>query len=61
MNLTIDGQTVKTSLGTLVIDAAKRAGIGIPSITYDEGLTLQGACRMCLVEVREPVNRSHTC
>jgi NADH-quinone oxidoreductase subunit G len=53
MKLTIDGKTVEASPGTLVIDAAKRAGIGIPSFCYYEGLTLQGACRLCLVEVEK--------
>ncbi|MEO8132079.1 MAG: 2Fe-2S iron-sulfur cluster-binding protein, partial [Bryobacteraceae bacterium] len=53
MKLTIDGRTVEASPGTLVIDAAKGAGIGIPSFCYHEGLTLQGACRLCLVEVEK--------
>jgi NADH-quinone oxidoreductase subunit G len=53
MKLTIDGKMVEASPGTLVIDAAKRAGIGIPSFCYYEGLTLQGACRLCLVEVEK--------
>ncbi len=39
--------------GTLVIDAAKTAGIEIPAFCYYEGLTLQAACRMCLVEVEK--------
>jgi NADH-quinone oxidoreductase subunit G len=44
---------VQAPPGTLVIDAAKRAGIEIPSFCYYEGLTLQAACRMCLVEVEK--------
>ena len=39
--------------GTLVIEAARRAGIEIPAFCYYEGLTLQAACRMCLVEVEK--------
>jgi NADH-quinone oxidoreductase subunit G len=38
---------------TLVIDAAKTVGIEIPAFCYYEGLTLQAACRMCLVEVEK--------
>ena len=30
-----------------------RSGIEIPSFCYYEGLTLQAACRMCLVEVEK--------
>jgi NADH-quinone oxidoreductase subunit G len=53
VKLTIDGRAVEAAPGTLVIDAAKREGIEIPSFCYYEGLTLQAACRMCLVEVEK--------
>ncbi len=50
---TINGQQVTTTPGTLVIEAAKRQGIEIPSFCYYPGLSLQAACRMCLVEVEK--------
>src|ERR1700731_5060160 len=53
IKLTIDGKAVEAPPGMLVIDAAKRAGIEIPAFCYWEGLTLQAACRMCLVEVEK--------
>ncbi len=53
VNLTIDGKAVQTEKGTLLIEAARQAGIEIPSFCYYEGLTLQAACRMCLVEVEK--------
>ena len=53
VTLTIDGRPIKAAAGTLVIDAAKRAGIEIPAFCYYEGLSLQAACRMCLVEVEK--------
>jgi NADH-quinone oxidoreductase subunit G len=53
VNLTIDGKAVQAKPGTLVIDAAKTVGIEIPAFCYYEGLTLQAACRMCLVEVEK--------
>src|SRR5271157_2975793 len=53
VTLTIDGRQVQAPPGTLVIDAARRVGIDIPSFCYYEGLTLQAACRMCLVEVEK--------
>jgi len=53
VKLTIDGKPVQAAPGTLVIDAAKMAGIEIPAFCYYEGLTLQAACRMCLVEVEK--------
>src|ERR1700704_1699649 len=53
VKLTIDGHAVQAAPGTLVIDAAKTVGIEIPAFCYYEGLTLQAACRMCLVEVEK--------
>jgi NADH-quinone oxidoreductase subunit G len=53
VKLTIDGREVQAAPGTLVIDAAKKVGIEIPAFCYYEGLTLQAACRMCLVEVEK--------
>src|SRR5213596_1497336 len=53
VKLTIDGREVQVPPQTLVIDAAKTVGIEIPAFCYYEGLTLQAACRMCLVEVEK--------
>jgi len=53
VKLTIDGRDVQAAPGTLVIDVAKRMGIEVPAFCYYEGLTLQAACRMCLVEVEK--------
>src|SRR5437762_1551427 len=53
VKLTIDGQEVQAAPGTLVIDAAKKVGIEVPAFCYYEGLSLQAACRMCLVEVEK--------
>jgi NADH-quinone oxidoreductase subunit G len=53
IKFTIDGKTVESEKGTLLIEAARAAGIEIPAFCYYEGLTLQAACRMCLVEVEK--------
>jgi len=53
IHLTIDGKPVTAAPGTLIINAAKQVGIEIPSFCYYDGLTLQAACRMCLVEVEK--------
>jgi len=53
VKLTIDGREVQVPPQTLVIDAAKTAGIEIPAFCYYEGLSLAAACRMCLVEVEK--------
>jgi NADH-quinone oxidoreductase subunit G len=61
VKLTIDGKPVQAAPGTLVIDAAKQAGIEIPAFCYYEGLTLQAACRMCLVEVEKAPKLMASC
>ena len=53
VHLTIDDKPVEATAGTLVIEAARSAGIDIPAFCYYRGLTLQAACRMCLVEVEK--------
>ncbi len=51
VTLVIDGQSVTVPKGTLLIEAARQAGIEIPSYCYYPNLSLQGACRMCLVSI----------
>jgi NADH-quinone oxidoreductase subunit G len=51
VTLKIDEQSVTVPAGTLLIEAAKRVGIEIPSFCYYPRLSLQGACRMCLVAI----------
>ena len=49
--LTIDGITVEVPEGTTVLQAAKQAGVKIPTLCYLEDVQSIGACRVCLVEV----------
>ncbi len=53
VTLTIDDQPVTVPAGTLLVEAAKQAGIEIPSFCYYPGLALQGACRMCVVSIEK--------
>ena len=53
VKLTINDTAVEAPAGTLLIDAAKLAGIEIPAFCYYEGMSLQAACRMCLVEIEK--------
>ncbi|MBN1266811.1 MAG: NADH-quinone oxidoreductase subunit NuoG [Anaerolineales bacterium] len=55
VRLTIDGKEVKVPQGTLVVDAAKQAGISIPVFCYHPKMEPVGMCRMCLVEIGRPV------
>src|SRR3972149_49956 len=54
VTLTIEGMNVRVPAGTLIVDAAKRAGIDIPVFCYHPKLEPVGMCRMCLVEIGRP-------
>ena len=53
VNLTINGKAIQAEKGALLIEVSRQNGIEIPAFCYYEGLTLQAACRMCLVEVEK--------
>ncbi len=61
ITLKIDDRDVTVPPGTLVIEAARRMGIEIPSFCYFPGLSLQAACRMCLVEVEKAPKLQTAC
>ena len=61
VNLKIDDREVQVPAGTLVIEATRRMGIEVPSFCYYPGLTLQAACRMCLVEVEKAPKLQTAC
>jgi NADH dehydrogenase/NADH:ubiquinone oxidoreductase subunit G len=51
ITLTIDGRPVTAPAGTSILDAAKAAGVEIPTICYHPNLTANAVCRLCTVEV----------
>ncbi|MGA9529029.1 MAG: NADH-quinone oxidoreductase subunit NuoG [Terriglobales bacterium] len=53
VTLTVDGKKLTAPAGSLLIDACKNAGIEVPSFCYYPGLSLQGACRMCVVKIEK--------
>jgi NADH-quinone oxidoreductase subunit G len=53
INITVDGNKVTAPAGTLLIEACKSVGIEVPSFCYYPNLSLQGACRMCLVKIEK--------
>lgn len=52
VNLKINGQEVSVPAGTTVLEAAREAGIEIPTLCYLKDLSKTGSCRMCLVEIK---------
>ena len=51
VTLTIDGETIKAKKGTTILQAAKQAGIDIPTLCFLKDINEVGDCRMCIVEV----------
>jgi NADH-quinone oxidoreductase subunit G len=53
VTFTVDGKKLSAPAGTLLIDACKNAGIEIPAFCYYPNLSLQAACRMCVVRIEK--------
>ncbi len=53
LNLTINGERIQVPEGTTVLEAARQAGIHIPTLCHHEELPSYGACRLCLVEINQ--------
>lgn len=52
VTLTIDGIKVEAPKNSTVLEAARKAGIKIPTLCFLKGVNEIGACRMCVVEVK---------
>ncbi len=53
VNIEIDGQKLLAPKGSMIIQAADKAGISIPRFCYHEKLSIAANCRMCLVDVEK--------
>ena len=53
VNIKINGMEIAAPKGSTVLEAARKAGIDIPTLCYLKETNEIGACRICLVEVRE--------
>jgi predicted molibdopterin-dependent oxidoreductase YjgC len=52
--ITIDGRPTEAHEHATVLDAARQAGIEIPTFCHHQALRPFGACRLCIVEVEGP-------
>jgi bidirectional [NiFe] hydrogenase diaphorase subunit len=50
--LTIDGRDVSARAGETILEVARENGIFIPSLCHLQGLHPVGACRLCIVEIK---------
>lgn len=51
IKLTIDGKECTGQIGETILDVAKRNGIDIPTLCYDDRVKVYGGCGLCVVEV----------
>ncbi|WP_293706451.1 NADH-quinone oxidoreductase subunit NuoG [Stenotrophomonas sp. UBA7606] len=61
VTIDIDGQTLVVPKGSMIIQAADKAGIPIPRFCYHEKLPIAANCRMCLVDVEKSPKPSPAC
>jgi NADP-reducing hydrogenase subunit HndD len=61
INLKINGLNVTAPEGSTILEAARHAGIRIPTLCFLKDLNEIGACRMCVVEVKGARNLVAAC
>lgn len=52
VKLTINGKEITAPVGSTILEAARRNGIYIPTLCYDEAVEVYGACGLCVVEAQ---------
>ena len=61
MNLKINGISVSAPAGSTILEAARIAGVKIPTLCFLKEINEIGACRMCVVEVKGARNLVAAC
>jgi len=52
VTVTIDDKKIEVAEGTNLVEAAKKAGVEIPTYCYHPGLSVVGQCRICMVAIQ---------
>ena len=53
IQLTIDGKSIRTPEGRSLLEACRENYIHIPTLCYHPAIQPYGACRLCMVEIRQ--------
>ena len=61
VSIEIDGVPMTAPKGSMIIQAADKAGIPIPRFCYHDKLSIAANCRMCLVEVEKMPKPAPAC
>ena len=61
VNVKINGEQYTVPAGSTILEAARYAGIHIPTLCYLKEINEIGACRICVVEVKGMKNLVASC
>jgi len=61
INLIIDRKPIKAEEGSTIMETALDNGIKIPHLCYQKGLSIAGACRVCLVKIKGRPGMTASC
>ncbi len=61
VNIKINGQDMSVPKNYTVLEAAREAGIEIPTLCYLKDVSKTGSCRMCVVEIKGARNLQAAC
>ena len=61
VTFTMNGREIKADKGKTILQCARENDIYIPTLCYDETLSIYGGCRLCVVEVEGSKNLIASC
>ncbi|HZK37898.1 MAG TPA: 2Fe-2S iron-sulfur cluster-binding protein [Clostridia bacterium] len=61
VTITMNGKEIKAEKGKTILQCARENNIYIPTLCYDETLSIYGGCRLCVVEVEGARNLVASC
>jgi len=61
IKLTVNGRRVELEKGATLLDAAKAAGVHVPTLCHYPGLPANAVCRMCLVDIKNNAEPQPAC
>ena len=61
IKLTVNGRSVELNDGSTLLDAARKAGVYIPTLCHYPRLPSHAVCRMCLVNIKDEAKPQPAC
>ncbi|MDD5731183.1 MAG: formate dehydrogenase subunit alpha [Candidatus Omnitrophica bacterium] len=61
INIKVNGKDYRVAQGNTILRTCESLGIAIPSLCYLEGISEEGACALCLVEVKNMRTLTRAC